>query len=41
MFWKTFTLALLGAATSYAKQGFGKYYVDYKHGSEKPTEEYL
>ena len=38
---KQFTLALLGIVAIGAKQDYGKYYVDYDHGSEKPTKEYL
>ena len=38
---KQFTLALIVAASVSAKQHFNKHFIDYMHGDEKPTDEYL
>ena len=38
---KTFAVALACAAATQAKETWSKHFIDYMHGSEKPTNEYL
>ena len=38
---KTFAVALACATAAQAKEQWSKHFIDYMHGSEKPTDEYL